>query len=464
MQRVSRWHFLNRTREGERRPVRRFGGGAGRRDAMSPVPVSLPFTDRAEAGRGLAERVRPFAVTDPVVLALPRGGAPVGAELAHRLGIPLDVLLVRKIGLPGHPEFGVGAIAEDGHACLDHAALARHHVSPSALTSTVEAEREELRRRLQVYRGGRPGPVLTGRDVIVVDDGAATGGTARAALRMVRRRRPARLVLAVPVASPSALQALRTEADETVVLSAPENFQAVGEWYRDFEQLTDSEVTALLAEAVTPGEAETGWTVHIEAGGVRLDGDLAAPEKVRGAVLLGLGHERHAAQQRAVAAAMRDAGFATLLLDLVTPQEWEESQGAPEIGPGELGARLAEGVRWLRGSTDLAGPRVALFGSGAAAPAALAAAAAIPADVGAVAVLGGRIDMAEEHLPGVRAPTLVLVPGDDSFIRELTEWAVGRMPVPAELRVVPGAEGLLPGGEEGRAVGGAAAEWFARHL
>ncbi|MFW5419147.1 phosphoribosyltransferase [Nocardiopsis sp. CNT-189] len=434
---------------------------------MSPVPVSLPFADRAEAGRGLAERVRPFAVTDPVVLALPRGGVPVGAELARRLGVPLDVLLVRKIGLPGHSEYGVGAIAEDGHACLDHAALARHRIAPDALAPVVEEEREELRRRLRVYRGGRSGPVLTGRDVIVVDDGAATGGTARAALRMVRRRRPARLVLAVPVASPSALQALRAEADETVVLSAPENFQAVGEWYRDFEQLTDAEVTALLAEAVTPGEADTGWTVHIEAGGVRLDGDLVAPEdpeKVRGAAVLGLGHERHAAQQRAVAAAMRDAGFATLLLDLITPQEWEESQGAPEIGSGELGARLAEGVRWLRGSTDLAGPRVALFGSGAAAPAALAAAAAIPADVGAVAVLGGRIDMAEEHLPGVRAPTLVLVPGEDSFIRELTEWAVGRMPVPAELRVVPGAEGLLPGGEEGRAVGGAVAEWFARHL
>src|SRR5690606_41300235 len=159
-----------------------------------------------------------------------------------------------------------------------------------------------------------------------------------------------------------------------------------------------------------------------------LDGDLAALEKVRGAALLGLGHERHAAQQRAVAAAMRDAGFATLLLDLVTPQEWEESQGAPEIGPGELGARLAEGVRWLRGSTDLAGPRVALFGSGAAAPAALAAAAAIPADVGAVAGLGGRIDMAEEHLPGVRAPTRVMVLGAGSIHRDPPRRGGGPMP------------------------------------
>lgn len=215
---------------------------------MNPLPVSLPFTDRAEAGRRLAERVRAFAVADPIVVALPRGGVPVGAELARSLRAPLDVIVVRKIGLPGHPELGVGAITEDGHVCFDDSTLARLRISREHLSAVVEAERLELARRLEVYRGARSAPRLSGRDVIVVDDGVATGGTARAVLRMVRRHRPARLVLAVPVASEAAVEALRPEADHLVALTVPENFHAVGEWYRDFEQLSDDRVTAVLAE------------------------------------------------------------------------------------------------------------------------------------------------------------------------------------------------------------------------
>lgn len=179
---------------------------------MNPLPVSLPFTDRSEAGRRLAERVRELDLdNDPIVLALPRGGVPVGAELARRLGIPLDVLLVRKIGLPGHAELGVGAIAEDGQVAFDDVALARLHVPRSALMGTVDQERAELDRRLRAYRGSRSSPRLGGRDVVVVDDGVATGGTARSALRMVRRAHPSRVVLAVPVGSQQAVEALRPE-------------------------------------------------------------------------------------------------------------------------------------------------------------------------------------------------------------------------------------------------------------
>ncbi len=215
---------------------------------MNPVPVSLPFADRSEAGRRLAERVRPFAVNDPLVLALPRGGVPVGVELALRLDADFDVLMVRKIGLPGRPELGVGAIAEDGHVLYDDRALARMHVPRQALSDTVAAERDELDRRRRVYRGERPSRRIAGRDCVVVDDGVATGGTARAALHMVRQAGPARLVLAVPVASPEAVALLREEADALVVLSAPDNFRAVGEWYRDFGQLSDGRVTEIIAE------------------------------------------------------------------------------------------------------------------------------------------------------------------------------------------------------------------------
>lgn len=215
---------------------------------MNPVPVSLPFTDRTEAGHRLAERVRPLALEDPVVLALPRGGVPVGAELAHGLDLDFDVLMVGKIGLPGRPETGVGAVAEDGHVFYDDRALARMQVPRQALDRTVEGERAELARRTTVYRGERALPPVAGRDCVVVDDGVATGGTARAALRMLRAQDPSRMVLAVPVASPEAVEVLGPEVDELVVLSVPDHFRAVGNWYREFGQLSDGHVTAILSE------------------------------------------------------------------------------------------------------------------------------------------------------------------------------------------------------------------------
>ncbi|GAB3211752.1 phosphoribosyltransferase family protein [Marinactinospora endophytica] len=434
---------------------------------MSPLPVSLPFADRAEAGRRLAERVRAFAVTDPIVVALPRGGVPVGAELARRLRAPLDVLVVRKIGLPGHAELGVGALAEDGHVCFDDSMLARLGVSRERLAETVAAERAELARRLEVYRGTRSAPRLAGRDVIVVDDGVATGGTARAALRMVRRARPARLVLAVPVASGTAVEALRPEVDQLVVLTAPANFRAVGEWYRDFRQLSDEHVTTLLAELRDQSaENDSERAVRIRAGEEHLDGDLAVPSVVHGTVVFALGHGRHDPRHRTVAAALRRAGYATLLLDLLTSQEWrrEEETGASGVDTRRLGERLAAAVRWLRRSTDAADRPVGLVGSGSGAAAALVAAAELPDDVGAVLARDGRIDMAEDALTRVRVPVLALAEGEDSFVREIAEWAMGRLAGPRELRVVAGAEQLLSGPEDWQRAADSAVEWFGRHL
>ncbi|WP_225825249.1 phosphoribosyltransferase [Streptomyces naphthomycinicus] len=213
----------------------------------------MRFRDRAEAGRRLAGLLVALrdegALAEPVVvLALPRGGVAVAEPVARALGAPLDVLVVRKIGAPQHREFAVGALAADDPPLFDHDTLGRLRLSEDALAAAVDRERRELRRRERRYRGDRPPPELTDRTVIVIDDGLATGATARAALRHVRRHGPAHLVLAVPVGAPDSLASLATEADTVVCPHRPAAFAAVGQWYEDFDQVGDAQVLAALRQ------------------------------------------------------------------------------------------------------------------------------------------------------------------------------------------------------------------------
>lgn len=229
----------------------------------SPDPVRLPFRDRADAGRQLAPHLRRFAGRQPVVvLGLPRGGVPVAHEVAVHLGAALDVLVVRKLGVPGHEEFAMGAIASGGVRVLQHDVIAGLGIPASVVEQVTATEARELARREAAFRGGRPPIGVEHAVVILVDDGAATGATMLAAVRALRERRPARLVAAAPVMSPAARVALAAAADACVTLATPEPFRGVGHWYRDFDQTSDAEVVALLAQAAARERPPRGDAGH----------------------------------------------------------------------------------------------------------------------------------------------------------------------------------------------------------
>jgi putative phosphoribosyl transferase len=217
----------------------------------SMTMLDRAFADRREAGRMLAAALAHLRDRKPLVLALPRGGVPVAYEIAVVLGAELDLLLVRKIGAPGHPEYGIGALVDGANPqiVLNREAVRMTGASKEYIEATARAELAELERRRQAYRGGTPAPVLEDRTVIIVDDGIATGGTVKAALQGARQSKPTHLVLAVPVAPAESLRELQSECDEIVCLLSPSPFYAVGAHYRDFSQTSDEEVVRLLAAA-----------------------------------------------------------------------------------------------------------------------------------------------------------------------------------------------------------------------
>ncbi len=212
--------------------------------------MKSPFRDRTEAGRVLASALARYANrSDVLVLALPRGGMPVAYEVAQALHAPLDVFMVRKLGVPGHEEYAMGAIASGGVRVLNEDVVRSLDISERAIAAVADAEQLELERRERLYHGDRPRPDVHGRTVILVDDGLATGSTMLAAVRALRIQQPARIVVAVPTGSPDTCEQMRNVADDVVCATTPQPFRAVGLWYRDFSQTTDDEVRELLARA-----------------------------------------------------------------------------------------------------------------------------------------------------------------------------------------------------------------------
>ena len=420
------------------------------------------FRDRRHAGVLLGERVRALGPVRPVVLGLPRGGVVVAAEVARALGAPLDLLVVRKLGAPGNPELGIGAIAEGGVAVHHEALIARLRVSRGELDEVARRESAELDRRTRAYRRGRPPLALTGCTAVVVDDGLATGYTARAAVAAAWARGAAAVVLAVPVAAPETVAEFASLVDRVVCVEMPDFLFAVGASYADFSQTGDDEVERLLAES--GARRPVPFEVVVDAAGVALGATLTVPSGARGVVIFahGSGSSRHSPRNRAVAAALQEGGLATLLFDLLTPGE--EADRSLVFDIPLLGGRLAAATAWLRRSpAAAAGLPVGYFGASTGAGAALWAAAGDPG-VAAVVSRGGRPDLAGPRLSEVASPTLLIVGSRDPVVLDLNREAQAALRAECRLEVVEGATHLFeePGAME--QVARLARDWFLRRM
>ncbi|HVA07196.1 MAG TPA: phosphoribosyltransferase [Acidimicrobiales bacterium] len=436
----------------------------------------MPFADRADAGRRLAMVLQRLKHDDVVVLGLPRGGVPVAFEVARALGAPLDVILVRKVGVPFQPELAMGAIGEDGVRILDPDVLRMTGITEAEFTGVERRERSELDRRAVQFRGNRPRVPLEGRTAVVVDDGIATGSTALAALQVAKAHGAARVILAVPVAPRSTLARLAEAADEVVCLESPDPFFAVGQWYRNFSQTSDEEVVTLLRTAGHGRVAATFTAdgsddppirdddVDVQAGRVSLSGHLFMPEVCVGLVVFahGSGSSRHSPRNRYVASVLNDAGLGTLLVDLLTRKEEVDRSKVFDIDL--LAQRLKEVTGWLRSQPDLGTSAIGFFGASTGAGAALMAAAGPGSDIAAVVSRGGRPDLAGSELHHVTAPTLLIVGGNDDVVLDLNRTSLERLASVKELTVVPGATHLFeePGALE--TVASLARDWFLRYL
>ncbi len=440
------------------------------------------FTDRTDAGRRLAHRLTHLKGQDVVVVGLPRGGVPVAFEVARALGAPLDVIVVRKLGVPFQPELAMGAVGEGDALVLNDTVIAETGVDSIRLAELERRERAEVERRAVRFRGRRPRVPLSGRTAVVVDDGIATGATARAACQVARTQGAARVVLAVPACAPSVAAALRGKVDEMVVLETPEDFFAVGQVYVNFEPVEDEEVTALLHRAAEPVPAadvmvaapDAGGTradppgrdeeVEVVAGEVRLVGHLTVPEHPLGLVVFvhGSGSSRHSPRNRYVAQVLQEAQLATLLFDLLTPAE--ERYRANVFDIELLARRLVEVSAWVREQPECRVLPLGWFGASTGAGAALWAAAEPGADVAAVVSRGGRPDLASPRLGQVRAPTLLIVGGEDDVVLDLNEQAAEQLHCEHRLMVVPRATHLFEEAGTLEAAAHLARDWFVAYL
>lgn len=438
------------------------------------------FKDRVQAGNLLAAQLLEAygGREDVVVLALPRGGVPVAYQVAKRLRAPLDVLLVRKLGVPGHEELAMGAVADDNVLLLQGDLIKHLGVPADAVEALMKHERDVIRQREQLYRHGMPPPNVAGKVAIVIDDGMATGMTMLVAVRLLRQWRPARVVVAVPVCSRETCRRLRAEADDVLCLHVPDPFFSVGTWYRNFDQLSDAEVVRLLRGGRPPaGEVHGGpgeWPkvsavttqpVLIPCGAAQLKGMLSLPVKPTGLVLFahGSGSSYRSTRNNFIASRLHEANLGTLLFDLLTEQEAHTSTARFDIAL--LTARLSGARDWVREEARCKDLPVGLFGASTGAAAALTLAARADCAIEAVVSRGGRPDLASAAaLAGVQCPTLLIVGSLDSDVISMNRTALNLLHCLKRLEIVAGASHLFE--EPGTLASAAnlAVAWFARFL
>ncbi|OOP65117.1 phosphoribosyl transferase [Arthrobacter sp. SRS-W-1-2016] len=428
------------------------------------------FRDRVDAGRKLGQRLAPWKGQNVVVLGLPRGGVPVAFEVAKVLDAPLDVIVVRKLGVPFQPELAMGAIGEGNARVLDSHIIEATGVTQEDLSAVERRERDLLESRVVRYRQGRPRRDLHGCAAIVVDDGCATGSTARVACRVARQLGAARVILAVPVA-PARLLSSLAEPDDVVCLVPAQDFQAVGYHYRDFAPTGDEEVVQLLdaAEQRLPSLGKTEHAgfdeeVEIPSGALRLQGTLHLPARCDGLVVFahGSGSSRHSPRNRFVAAVLQAAGLGTLLLDLLTPAEEVNRGNVFDIAL--LAQRLTAATLWVGGDDGTSASRLGYFGASTGAAAALWAAAEPDARIAAIVSRGGRPDLAGPRLAAVSAPTLLIVGSADPQVLALNRQAMAMMRSPTRLEIIPGATHLFEEPGTLNHAASLAAHWFVHYL
>jgi len=433
--------------------------------------VGATYGDRVEAGRALAAQLTHLKNERCVVLGIPRGGIPVAYEVARSLGSPLDVVVVRKLGVPAQPELAFGAVGPEDVSVLNDDVILSCGLTEADVDRVTRRESKERARREAMFRGGRAPVDVAGRTAIIVDDGLATGATALAAVRAVRRQGPARLVLAAPVGAPDTIARFEREVDEVVCPLRPDDMGAIGMWYRHFGPTPDEEVIDLLRRASGPAAPRSGpdeRPVFVTAGPVVLEGTLSIPEGARGIVIFahGSGSSRLSPRNRWVAQRLREAGLATLLIDLLTPSEGAEDDETARLrfDIPLLAQRVRGASEWLRHEGSTQGLPIGYFGSSTGAAAALVAAAEHPEGVRGVVSRGGRPDLAGDALDHVDVATLLIVGGHDRQVITMNEEAIDRLRCEKELRIVPGATHLFeePGTLE--KVAEHAADWFIHHL
>lgn len=419
------------------------------------------FENRSEAGRALAMLLS-HVPADALVLALPRGGVPVAAEVARSCGCELDVVVSRKMGVPWQRELAMGAVCEDGIRVTNDEVISQMSVTDDQVWEAERRERQVVADRARTYRQGRGVPVVQGRFVVIVDDGIATGATARAACLFARMNGARHVMLAVPVAPAGWEREFAKFADECIAVSTPDFFGAVGNWYHDFSEVTDGDVVRILAE-FGKHEIRSSFVVRIDPF-TALDADVVVPPDATGCVVFvhGSGSSRMSPRNRHVAEVLNSGRLATVLFDLLTQEESAATENVFDIGT--LTSRLVAVLGWVRRQEWAKGLPVGLFGASTGAAAALSVAARQPGSVAAVVSRGGRPDMADGDLGKVRCPVLLIVGSRDTTVLRLNREAERRLAGVHSLLEVRGATHLFEEAGTLDLVAERARDWFVQHL